>query len=202
MSVTFDLQSVLQIPSFQASLTYYMRKLCVYNLTVYEQRNPSNAHCYTWQETEGKRGAIEIGTCIYEYLKSLPNTIKEVSLWSDTCSGQNRNQYIATMFLFALKSLPHLSKITHNYLESGHSSMEVDSMHSSIESEKKNCMVFSMIDWVSIFRNARRGRPYIVKQFKHNEFLNFQLLAKSELKNRTKDTNGSRVNWLKVKRSQ
>ena len=167
MSVTFDLQSVLQIPSCQASLTYYMRKLCVYNLNVYEQRNPSNAHCYTWQETEGKRGAIEIGTCIYEYLKSLPNTIKEVSLWSDTCSGQNRNQYIATMFLFALKSLPHLSKITHNDLESGHSSMEVDSMHSSIESEKKNCMVFSMIDWVSIFRNARRGRPYIVKQFKH-----------------------------------
>ena len=80
--------------------------------------------------------------------------------------------------------------------------MEVDSMHSSIESEKKNCMVFKMIDWVSIFRNARRGRPYIVKQFKHNEFLNFQLLAKSELKSRTKDTNGSRVNWLKVKRFQ
>ena len=159
MSVTFDLQSVLQIPSFQASLTYYMLKLCVYNLTVYEQRNPSNAHCYTWQETEGKRGAIEIGTCIYEYLKSLPNTIKEVSLWSDTYSGQNRNQYIATMFLFALKSLPHLSKITHNYLESGHSSMEVDSMHSSIESEKKNCIVFSMIDWVFYFQKSSERPP-------------------------------------------
>ncbi|KAK9738745.1 hypothetical protein QE152_g9586 [Popillia japonica] len=33
MSVTFDLQSVLQIPSSEASWSYYMRKLIMYNLT-------------------------------------------------------------------------------------------------------------------------------------------------------------------------
>ncbi|GFS17080.1 organic cation transporter protein [Elysia marginata] len=64
MSVTFDLQSKLQIPSCQASLMYYMCKLCVNNLYVYQQRKPSNAYCYTWQETEAKRGAVEIGTSI------------------------------------------------------------------------------------------------------------------------------------------
>lgn len=33
-SATFDLQSVLQIPSSEVSAMYYSRKLCVYNLTI------------------------------------------------------------------------------------------------------------------------------------------------------------------------
>ena len=35
-SVTFDLQSVLQIPSSEVSIMYYKRKLCCYNFTIYE----------------------------------------------------------------------------------------------------------------------------------------------------------------------
>jgi len=39
-SVSFDLQSVLQVPSSDASLMYYKRKLCCYDLTIYEQAEP------------------------------------------------------------------------------------------------------------------------------------------------------------------
>ncbi|KAL4127486.1 hypothetical protein QTP88_011653 [Uroleucon formosanum] len=39
-SVTFDLQSVLQIPSSDVSSMYYSRKICTYNLTLYEAAAP------------------------------------------------------------------------------------------------------------------------------------------------------------------
>ncbi|KAL4702893.1 hypothetical protein ACJJTC_001839 [Scirpophaga incertulas] len=53
-SVTFYLQAVLQIPTCDVGLLYYSRKLCVYNLTVYEAGLPMmiwhDAYCFPWSE--------------------------------------------------------------------------------------------------------------------------------------------------------
>lgn len=95
---TFDLQAVLQTPCSNVSQTYYKRKLNSYNLTVYSLAN-SKGTCYIWNETHGQRGPSEIGTCIMTHLNSLPSNIKQVILYSDCCSGQNRNQYLAAGLL-------------------------------------------------------------------------------------------------------
>ncbi|XP_072375619.1 uncharacterized protein [Diabrotica undecimpunctata] len=204
LSVTFDLQSVLQIPSSDVSPMYYSRKLCAYNLTIYEAAS-QKAHCYAWTEINGQRGSSEIGTCLLKFIKSLPQNIIEISLFSDTCSGQNRNQFIAALFLFIVQN-SNLNIVQHNFLESGHSYMEVDSMHSAIENAKKNVPVYTMHDWLNIFRLARskRGRnkrsdPYNVQELRYNDFLDIKTLAANTLKNRTIDENGNRVNWLKIK---
>jgi len=70
---------------------------------------------------------------------SLPCTITQLSLYSDTCGRQNRNQNVAAMFLFAVNST-QLQTITHNFLESGHSYMECDSKHAAIETGKNMLM--------------------------------------------------------------
>nr|CAI5849169.1 unnamed protein product [Callosobruchus analis] len=71
VTATFDLQSVLQIPSSDVSPMYYSRKLCGYNLTLYEGAPPNNAYCYTWSEVNGARGSIEIA--IYSQLAQTNN---------------------------------------------------------------------------------------------------------------------------------
>lgn len=43
-------------------------------------------------------------------------------------------------------------------MESVHSYMEVDSMHSTIEAAKKNVPVYTMYDWLNICRLARSNR--------------------------------------------
>ena len=64
-SVTFDLQNVLQIPASNTLLLYYSRKLCVYNLCIYESAPPNKGCCYCLStEVEGKRGSNEIGTLL------------------------------------------------------------------------------------------------------------------------------------------
>jgi hypothetical protein len=79
-SVTFDLQSVLYTPCSEVSHFYYALKFCSYNLTIFDQAT-KDGHCYFWTETDGKRGSDEIGTALFNYLKSLPNNIPEVCLW-------------------------------------------------------------------------------------------------------------------------
>lgn len=158
LSVTFDLQSVLQIPCSEVSPMYYSRKICVYNFTIYESAPPNNAFCFCWSELNGKRGSSEIGTCLFQYLSNLPPHVKEVSLWSDTCGGQNRNQHVAALLLYLVQVSPHLETIDHKFLESGHSYMEADSMHSAIERAKKYIPVYTMRDWLNIFHIAKSSR--------------------------------------------
>ena len=93
----------------------------------------------------------------------------------------------------------HVETITHNFLESGHSYMECDSMHSAIECEKKYVDVYTMIYWVSIFRRARRRLPYRVIHLQHSDVLDLQGLSQQIIKNRKQDEDGNNVNWLLVK---
>ena len=135
MSATFDLQSVLLVPSSDASLMYYKRKLCSYNFTVYEQAEPNDGHCYLWSEVKGKWGS-----CMPQYLRSLPKTVGEISMFFYMCGGQNRNQNIAAVLFYAVQSIDHIDVIEQKFLEKGHrpTYMECDFMHSAIEFAQKN----------------------------------------------------------------
>ena len=89
-SVTFDLQQVLNTPTGNASSLYYKQKLATLcNLTFFDQVS-HECTCYVWHEFEERRGSCEIETCIMRYLQGLPEEIKEVALFSDSCIGQNR----------------------------------------------------------------------------------------------------------------
>jgi hypothetical protein len=157
MSITIDLQAVLQIPSGGESLLYYMRKLVLYNFTIYEARLPNAAYCLCWSEINGKKGSCEIGTCLYYYLKEgLPANVKHLTIFSDTCGGQNRNRNIAALLLWTVQNHNHLNIIEQKFLESGHTYMEVDSMHAAIENAAKNVSLNSVSDWKNIFKQARK----------------------------------------------
>lgn len=91
-------------------------------------------------------------------------------------------------------------------MESGHSMMEVDSMHSAIENAKRNVPIYAVQDWLTIFQVARSTRnrnkskpPYEVKEMQYKDFMNLQKLSSLLIKNKKVDTEGNIMNWLKVK---
>lgn len=69
--ITFDLLAVLSTPCSNVSALFYLRKLAVYNLTIYEQVAPYDVYCFLWDEAEGKRGSTEIATCLYKRVSTL-----------------------------------------------------------------------------------------------------------------------------------
>ena len=63
LCTSFDLQKVLKTPHGESMLLFYSRKYTVYNFCFYET-SIKNGFCYTWTETEGKRGGNEIATIL------------------------------------------------------------------------------------------------------------------------------------------
>ena len=76
------------------------------------------------RETNGKRGANEIGSILYKYLAILLPTIINFRLISDSCSKyKNRNQYLAAILLHAIQVLP-IEAIDQKFLVPRHTQME------------------------------------------------------------------------------
>ena len=97
----FDPQSVLYTPCTLVSLMYYTRKLCCYNLSVYNLSNKAST-CYLWSQVEASRMSYEVATCLRLQLQSLPLNIEHNVLYSGACGGQKRNQIIATRLISAV----------------------------------------------------------------------------------------------------
>ena len=194
---SFDLQKVLYCPSGQVGELYYKRKLANYNLTVYNM-TASSGFCYFWSEAEGKRGACEIASCLWKWLKVLDLGVKKVTLYSDSCPGQNKNIIIASMFLAAVKSL-HTEEINQKFLEPGHTQMEVDSIHACIERAANNFPIYIPNDWLAVASLAKRtGRPYIVNKLQCEDIKNWKNVSKELIVNKHKINEGI-LNWRQVK---
>ena len=152
-SVIFDLQAVL-MTAFADAEIYYKRKLSVYN------NSSANGHCYLWDETEGGghlgRGVNEIAAILLSYLHNLPCSVRLFTSFSDTCAGQNRNQFVAAAMIHAVQQIDHFEMIDLKYMESGHSYMEVDSMHATIENARKHQRIYTPREWELVIRGARK----------------------------------------------
>ncbi|KAG8173504.1 hypothetical protein JTE90_027253 [Oedothorax gibbosus] len=179
-AINFDLEAVLNTPKTSTGQVFYLRKLAVYNLTVYNLAN-KEGKCFLWDETQGRRGAIEIASCLYNYIMSYTNK-KSVYMMSDSCGGQSKNSIFAAMCLHLVQIHPTVKKIWHSFFQPGHSEMECDSIHSKIEKKSKNVSVYVPEGWAQIIRKARHNPfPFVLKKMNYDEFLNFRLLS-SKLK--------------------
>jgi hypothetical protein len=81
--------------------------------------------CYMWHEALAGRGSSEIATCMNKYIDGLPNTVKKLMLFSDTCEGQNRKKNFSAICFKAVTS-GSLESVEQIFLESGHSQMDCD----------------------------------------------------------------------------
>ena len=77
-----------------------------------------------------------------------------MTLWSDGCAYQNRCSVLSS----ALFSFAFIDQITifHKYLEVGHTHMECDSVHSTIETKRKQITVNLPPDYINIIQGARK----------------------------------------------
>ncbi|CAB3251415.1 unnamed protein product [Arctia plantaginis] len=83
LCVCYDVHAIMQSPNGDTSSFYYKSKLNSQHFTLTELnklkenkseedfKNYGDVHCYFWDETQGNRGAVEIGSCVLDYLKNV-----------------------------------------------------------------------------------------------------------------------------------
>ena len=152
IAANFDFEAVLYTPCNKVSTIFYSRKLATYNCTIFNLATKAGT-CYMWNETEGKRGSYEIGTSIYNYIVS--NNAKHYVFFSDSCTGQNRNQYMMTVLMYTVKC-EKAEIIDQIFMVSGHSHMEVDSMHAAIEKKSQGLKIHTPQEWCVVAGIARK----------------------------------------------
>ena len=120
----------------------------MYNLSAYNLGN-AKASCIFWNESDGDKGANEIASSLLRYVRSIVSKrkIKKIIMFSDACGGQNRNKYIATLCLYLLATIEDIESIEHVFMLTGHSHMEVDSIHSMIERYSRNVNIYIPSEW-------------------------------------------------------
>jgi len=64
----------------------------------------------------------------------------------------------------------NLKKVHQKYLCPGHTQMEVDSMHSSIENSSSKVELFTVQEWETVMKTARRipGRSHLFRNISKN----------------------------------
>lgn len=200
--LTFDLQAVLPVPCGENSMLYYRRKLSCYNFTVYNIID-KKGYSYFWHEELGRRGANEIGSCVYNFLKEESANLKEdVVFYSDNCVGQNKNKFLFSLYVHCVMNLKYNS-ITHKYLVAGHTQNEGDHMHSLIEREKKLMMnrgpIVHPSQWTTIIQLSKKtGQPFKVKEIDTSDIFNLKLLTKKIGTNFTMNEEKEKVLWHDV----
>ena len=198
VSANFDLEAVLYSPLFHAKPIFYKRKLATFNLTVFDVAS-KQGYCYIWPEFEGKRGANEIATCVKLFLEELPEHTKHVVLHSDCCPGQNRNAIMIYMLYQAVQTIRNIKIIDMKFLEPGHTHMQCDSMHATIEHAAEYAKIYWPNDWVNVIKLAAKKRPYKVKTLDHTSFTNYKELQQKTMIIKAQNPKGNTLNWKQVK---
>ncbi len=132
-------------------------------------------------------------------ITSVPRNIRSISFLCDSCGGQNRNQFIVSFLHYSLYS-SHLVSVEIKYLVSGHTAMDVDSMHSTIETAKKRQQnVYIPSDWENIIKGARKADPYIIIPLVYDDFMNFKAYSSQMQFNTKIDDQAKSIKWTKIR---
>ncbi|KAJ8688468.1 hypothetical protein QAD02_024263 [Eretmocerus hayati] len=199
---TFDLQKQLPFPILTTSIAYYKRSMYVYNLGIHtfnEGDELGKGYMYMYDETEGGRGSQDIASCLVTHIVAKASHATHIIMWSDMCTGQNRNIKV-TLSLMKLLQRPDIEAdiIDHKFPVSGHSFLPNDTDFGAIERASKNKEIFVPDDWINVVREAKWKHPrFEVVHMSRDSFLSTEKLVKS-ITNRKKTVNKEKFNWLKI----
>ncbi len=126
------------LPKSPIGEAYYARQLWLYFLGIVKhhpgEQQRDDVFFYTWGEHQQARGANQVASALVHFIDeqlATDNSIKTIRLFSDSCSGQNKNYTVlATLNMLANK---YKVSFEHVFPVRGHSYMPADRAFGRVE---------------------------------------------------------------------
>ena len=173
VTAVFDFQKTLLCPHGESSIFYYSRRLRNYHLTITDVAT-METKCLLWNETEGAKGACEVASVVFSYLKQLTSfNVKTVNLFADRCGGQNVNRFVLIMLCYATIVLD-IEEINMNFLVTGHSHNLNDTAHKNVETTTSHLKLFTTEMWSTAIQASFVEMPPQVEILDHTYFKDYK----------------------------
>lgn len=194
---TFDLQKVFSLPSITTGEAFYCRQLSTYNLGIHSLSS-DNAIMNIWHEGIASRGPNEIGSCVLLHCQKLAAAgVRKLSVYTDSCGGQNRNKKLALLWLYICQRYG-FEEIMHRFMVSGHSFLPNDADFGVIERGKpKSAEIFTMEQWCQQIEKCCKVHPYEVVRMTAENFVTTDKLIRNT-NVRKYSMEGDKVKWLNI----
>ena len=186
LTLTFDFQQNLPLPHLPVGDMFYMQQLWMYVFGLHSCSD-NQVKMYCWPETLAKRGSDEVVSCLHHSLSRVPEDVTTLYLFSDGCSGQNKNSNVLH-YLYTLVYEGKFSKITHVFPVTGHSFLPNDRDFGRTEMKKrKHERIYTCEQWMEVIRKARIRKPFEVVACDTTMFLDWSAHFSPFFKKTVKD---------------
>uniref|UniRef100_A0A1B6L2H9 DUF7869 domain-containing protein n=3 Tax=Cicadellinae TaxID=33370 RepID=A0A1B6L2H9_9HEMI len=143
LSLAFDYMKTISIPKLPVQELYYMRQISVNVFGIHNLKD-NKTTIFLYHEGVAKKSPNEVCSFLNEYLKSVSDQYTELRLFSDNCSGQNKNQALSRLCLYLTDS-GRFRKVTQYFPLRGHSFLPCDRDFGIISKAlKKNDRIFTV----------------------------------------------------------
>ncbi|XP_063229232.1 uncharacterized protein LOC134534688 [Bacillus rossius redtenbacheri] len=160
-AICIDFMQNLQLPCIPVQEVFYLRQLtisvfCIHNL------KDGNATFFVYHEGIATKGPNEVCSFVLEFLNTSLKGVKELYIFSDRRSAQNKNHTFIRM-LSALTSLKRFRHIEHYFPIRGHSFLPCDRDFSVLKRKiKKYDRVYTIKEYVEIIVTSSCKRSFTV----------------------------------------
>lgn len=155
-SICFDMQQVQPLPKIPIQEAFYSHQISFYNVCFVDLQNMHPCF-YVWTEDQAKRGALEVGSALLDYLRKVnnyPKDCKTLRLFSDGCAGQNKNCHIIHLLSYWLynEAPETLDTILLVFPVRGHSYLPADRVFGRVEKElRKKSTILNKEDYEKVY---------------------------------------------------
>ena len=151
------LTSIILVPKLSTKDYFFSRKLVLFNMTFASPGKDAPAHCVLWHEEQARRSASEITNSYFTHLNKHRDN-KQIVIYCDNCSSQNKNRTLYGFLLRYVNETSHSSRtITMKYFEPSHTNMPADSVHGSIATSIKSQDLHDFDHFVKTIQDSRKN---------------------------------------------